>query len=129
MMHYNCSNFLHNALDHQPTPKEVLRFLVDLQVSKFLSKSIFSIGRPHNDTRINASKCFKFRSTSAITLHPKVFGKSMFTYSGACQAKVALSVESKLHNRNCRSYWNLEVFARVPRLEANYVSIYKLQPL
>ena len=46
-----------------------------------------------------------------------------------CQAKVVVSAKSKLHNRNCRSYSNLEVYARVPRLESNYVFINKLQPL
>ena len=60
--------------------------------------------------------------TSAITLHPIMFEKSMFTYSCACQADVA---ESKLPSR----YWNLEVYARVPRLESTYVSICRLQPL
>jgi hypothetical protein len=37
--------------------------------------------------------------------------------------------ESKLLSRNCRSYWNLEVSARVPRLESSYVYICKLQPV
>ena len=32
-------------------------------------------------------------------------------------------------SRNCTSSWNLEMFARVPRLESNYVSICKLQTL
>ena len=31
-------------------------------------------------------------------------------------------------SRSCKSLWNLEVYTRVPRLESNYVSIYKLQP-
>ena len=44
-------------------------------------------------------------------------------------AKVAFNAESKLQSQNCKSYWNLKVFARVPRLESNYVSIYKLQSL
>ena len=60
---------------------------------------------------------------------PSIFGKSTVTYSCACQAKVAVGAESKLHNRNCRSYWNLEVSTRVPRLESSDVSICKLQPL
>jgi hypothetical protein len=64
-----------------------------------------------------------------ITLHPILFGKSTFTYRCACQAEVAVSAESKLQSRNCRSYWNLKVSARGPRLESNYVSTCKLQPL
>ena len=74
-------------------------------------------------------QCFKFPLIYAIILHPNLFGKSTFTYSCACKAKVASSVESKLQRRNWRTYWNLEVFARVPRLESNYVYVLKLQPL
>ena len=70
-----------------------------------------------------------FQSTSTITLHPIKFGKSTFTYSCACQAEVAMSVESKLQSWNCKSYWNLKVSTRVAILESNYVSIYKLKPL
>jgi hypothetical protein len=40
-----------------------------------------------------------------------------------------MSAESKSQSRNCRNHRNLEVFARVPRLESNYVYICKLQPL
>ena len=101
-------------------------------MSKILAQSIFFIQRPHDDTRINASKCFKFQSTFAITLHPILFGKSTFTYSRACQAEVAVIAKSKLKNRNCKSCWNLEVFAKVPRLEYTYAFIcklHKLQPL
>ena len=72
---------------------------------------------------------FKFQSNSAITLHPILFEESMFTYSYACQAEVAVSVESKLQSWNCRSYWNLKVSARMPRLESIFVSICKLQLL
>jgi hypothetical protein len=72
---------------------------------------------------------FQVQSTSAITLHPILFGKSTLTYSCACQAEVVVSAKSKLHSRNCKSYWNFEVFARVPRLASNYVSICKLQAL
>ena len=46
----------------------------------------------------------------------------MFTYSYACQTKVAVSAESKLQEL-------LEVFARAPKLESIYVFICKLQPL
>ena len=58
-----------------------------------------------------------------------MFEKSTFLYSCVCQAEVVVSAESKLQSQNCRSYWNLEVYARVPRLESNYVSICKLQQL
>ena len=58
-----------------------LRFLVDFQMSKILAQSIFSIGRPHNDTRINAFNVSSFNRNFAITLHPTLFGKSTFTYS------------------------------------------------
>jgi hypothetical protein len=74
-------------------------------------------------------KCFKFESTLAITLHQIMFEKSTFTYRCACQAKVVVSAESKLKSQIYRSYWNLEVFERVPRLESSYVFIRKLQPL
>ena len=63
-----------------------------------------------------------------IILHPIFFGKSTFTCSCACQAEVAVSAKSKLQSPNCRNYQNMEVSARVPRLESNYVSC-KLQPL
>ena len=58
-----------------------------------------------------------------------MFRKSTFTYSCACRAEVAVNAESKFQSRNCKSYWNLKVFTRVPRLEPNYVSTYKLQTL
>jgi hypothetical protein len=40
--------------------------------------------------------------------------------------KVTVNAESKLQSQNCKSYWNLEVSARVPRLESSYVLICKL---
>ena len=58
-----------------------------------------------------------------------MFGNSTFTYRSACQAEVALNAQLKLQSRNYKSYWNLEVSARVPRLESNYVLFFKLQPL
>ena len=36
----------------------------------------------------------------------------------ACQAEVVVNAESKVQSWNCKSYWNLEVSARVPRLES-----------
>ena len=96
---------------------------------QFSSVQIFSpIHIFHRNTALRYShqciRCFKFPSTSTITLHPILFGKSTFTSNCACQAEVA-----SLQSRNCKSYWNLEVSTRVPRLESRYVSIYKLQPL
>ena len=38
-------------------------------------------------------------------------------------------VGSKLQSWNFRSFWNLEVYVREPRLESSYVSVCKLQPL
>ena len=58
-----------------------------------------------------------------------MFGESMFTYSCACLAEVAANAMSKLHSQNCGSYWKLEVSIGVPRLESNYVSICKFQPV
>ena len=49
--------------------------------------------------------------------------------SCACQAEIEVGAEWKLQSRDCRNYWNLEVFAKVPRLESNDDSLYKLQPL
>ena len=57
---------------------------------------MFTIGRPHNDIHINASNVSSFKSNSAITLHPNMFGKSTFTYCCVCQAEVAVIAESKL---------------------------------
>ena len=45
----------------------------------------------------------------------------MFTYSYACQAKVAES--------NSTIYWNVKMSTRVPRLDSSYFSNCKLQPL
>ena len=70
---------------------------------------------------------FQVQLTSTVTFHPTVFGESMFTYNCACQAKVAICAESKSHSQNCSSYLNLEMSTRVPRIESNYVFIYKLQ--
>ena len=53
---------------------------------------------------------------------------STFPYNCVCEAEVAINTKLMLHSRNGKSYWNFEVFVRVPRLESNYVSIYKLQP-
>jgi hypothetical protein len=80
-------------------------------------------------TLISMHPMFQVSIDSAITLHPILFGKSTFTYSVACQAEVVVSVELKLQRQNCKSCWNLEVCARVPRLESNYVSTCKLQSL
>ena len=98
-------------------------------MSKILAQSIFSSGRPHNDTRINASNVSSFNRLLRSLFTPIPVGKSMFTYNHACQSEVAVKVQSKLQSRNCKSYWNLKVSARVPRLESNCVFIRKLEPL
>ena len=45
------------------------------------------------------------------------------------RSHIVVLAKPKLQRRDRMSHWNLEVFARVPRLESNYVSICKLQPL
>ena len=92
------------------------------QVSICLVQSIFSIGRPLNDdTRINASNVSSFNPLM----------RSLFTQ--LClenpRSHIVVLVKPKLQSRNYKSYWNMEVSARVPRLESNYDFIYKLQAL
>ena len=101
--------------------RQALHFLVDFQVSKILAQSIFSIGRPHNDTRINASNVSSFKGLL----------RSLFTqfYLKNPRSHIVVLAKPKLQSRNYKSYWNLEVYARVPRLESSYVCICKLQPL
>ena len=94
-------------------------------MSKILAQSIFSIGRPHYDTRINAS------NVSSLNR----FMQSLFTQ--CClenpQSHIVVLAKPKLQlvlNRNCKVeiagvIWNLEVSARVPRLESN--NFYYLQ--
>ena len=96
---------------------------------KIVAQFIFSIRRSHNDTRINASNVSSFNRILWSLFTRLCFWESTFTLKHACQAEVAVNAESKLQSRNCKSYWNSEVFARVLRLESNYVSICKLQPL
>jgi hypothetical protein len=103
---------------------KVLQFLVEFQVLEILAQSKFSIGRPHNDTRINASNVPSFNQLL----------RSLFTQ--LCLEKprshIVVFAKPKLQlvpSRNCRNYWNLEMSAIVPRLEFSYVSICKFQPL
>ena len=102
--------------------------LIDFQVSKILAQSIISIGRPHNNTCINASNVSSFNRLL----------RSLFTQSCLENLRLHITVlvnpklqlaEPKLHSRNWKRYCNLEVSARVPRVESNYVNICKLQPL
>ena len=109
-MHQNYIDFLHNALNHRPTPKaRALRFLVGFQVSN-LAQFIFSIRRPHNDTRISASNvsCFNWLlrslSTKLCLEHPR--------------SHIVVLPNPKLQSVqgwSCRSYWKLKVSARMPR--------------
>ena len=98
-------------------------------MSKILAHSIVSMGRLHNNACINASSVSSFYWLLRSFFTQFCLEKSTFTYSCGCHAEVAVGVELKLHNWNCRSYWNLKVSARVPRLDSSYVSICKLQPL
>ena len=100
---------------------KAVRFLVDFQVSKILAQSIFSIGKLHNDTCIKASSVSSFNQ-----LLRSLFAQLCLENP---HSHIALLAKLKLQSRNCKSSWNLEVFARVPRLESNYVFICKLQPL
>ena len=126
-MHSNYLDFLHNALSHRPTP--------NANSSGFWSISKCQNFKPNPypslEDRImalatqNASNVSNFnRLMRSILFHLNLLGKSSFTYSCACQAKVPISAESKLQD-----YWTLEVFTGVPRLKSSYVSIYKFQPL
>ena len=98
-------------------------------MSKILAQSIFSIGRPNNDTRINASNvsssnwlqqslftqfCLENpRSHIVVLAKPKL--QSVLSWS--CKVKITWLI----------GIW--KCVARVPRLESSYVSICKLQPL
>ena len=84
---------------------------------------------PLEDRRMTLASMHPMFQVSISFCHhssPNLFGKSMFTYSFTCQVEVVVSAESKLHSRNCKIHWNLEVSARVPRLESNYVSTCKI---
>ena len=73
-------------------------------MSKFLAQSIFSIGRPHNDTRIDASNVSSFNRLL----------QSHFTHlclENPC-SHITMLAELKLQSmpsRSCRIYWNLQV--------------------
>ena len=90
------------------------------QSPPFLAQFIFFIGRPHNEARINTSNVSSFN-----WLLRSLFIQLCLKNSSTRIVKLA---ELKFWSQNCRSYWNLEVYARMPRLESNYVAIYKLQP-
>ena len=78
-------------------------------MSKILAQSIFSIKSPYNGTRIHASNVSSFNQIL----------RSLFTQlclENPCSHIVVFS-KPKLQSWNCRSYWNLEVSIRVPRLE------------
>ena len=98
-MHSNYLDFLHNALSHRPTP--------NANSSDFWSNSKCQNFKPNPypplEDRImalatqNASNVSNFnRLMRSILFHLNLLGKSSFTYSCACQAKVPISAESKL---------------------------------
>jgi hypothetical protein len=98
-------------------------------VSKILAQCIFFIGRPHHDTCINASNASSFNRLLWSLFTQFCLEKPRSHISCACQDEVVANAKSKLHSQNCRSYWKLEVYAKMPRLESNYVFICKLQSL
>ena len=104
--------------------RQAFWFLVDFQVSKILAQSIFSVRRPHNDTRINASNVSSFN-----WLLRSFFTQICWENPRSLIVVLAKVKLQSMLSQNCRSYWNLEVSARVPRLESRCVSICKLQPL
>ena len=122
MMHKNYLDPLHNALNHHPTPKaKSYGFWLISKCPKILAQFIFSIGRPHNDTHINASNVSSFNWLM----------RSLFTQFCLKNplSHIIVFAKLKLQSRNCKSYWKLEMFARVPRMESNYFFIWKFQPL
>ena len=118
MMHLNYLDSLHNALNHKG---KVLWFLVDFQVSKSLARSIFSIGRTHDGTRIDASNVLSFDR-----LLQSLF--TQFCLENPRSHRGVLA-KPKLQSWNCKIWLNWKVSARVPRLESNYAFICELQPL
>ena len=61
MMHGQNWDSLHNALNHHPIPKaKPFNFWSISKCQEILVRSIFSIGRPHNDSHINASNVSSF---------------------------------------------------------------------
>jgi hypothetical protein len=116
---------MHNAFNHHPTSKAKswVRFWVNFQVSKFLLQSIFPLENCMMTLALT-HPMFQVSVDSLITLQ-------QFSLQNPCSHIVVLA-KPKLQSVpswNCRSYWNLEVYGRVPRLESNYVPICKLQPL
>ena len=99
-------------------------------MSNILAQSTFFIGSLHNDACMNASDVSSFNRllwslfTQLCLDYPRSHIVVLY------EAEVVVSAESKLHSRKFyKSYWNLEVYARMPRLESNYVYICKLHPL
>ena len=84
---------------------------------KTLAQSMFPTRRSHNDTRTNAYNVSSFNRLLRSLFTQSCFRKATFTYSCACQAdsEVAVNANLELRSQNCKSYWNLEVSARVPR--------------
>ena len=61
LMHQKYLDILHNAPNHHPAPKaKPSNFWSIFKCPKVLAQSIFSIGRPHDNARINASNVSSF---------------------------------------------------------------------
>ena len=93
-------------------------------MSKILAQFKIFIGRSHNDTCINASNVSSFNR-----LLQSLFAQLCLEKP---HSHIVVFAKPKLQlvpSRNCMNYWNLEVSARVPRLESSYFSICKFQPL
>ena len=102
--------------------QSALWFLVHFQVSKILARSMFSIGRPHNDTHIHASNVSSFnqllqslvtqlclenlRSHIAMLAKPKL----QPVPSWSCRVKNARVIGIWKCLLGCHSYWNPTMF-------------------
>ena len=100
--------------------------LVDFHVPKILAEFMFSIGRLHNDTHTKASNVSSFNRLLQSLLTQGLFENPRSRIVVLANLKIAIGAESKMHTQNYMSYWNLEVHARVPRLESSYVCTCKL---
>ena len=66
-------------------------------------------------TDVPMAMAMAMMASSVVPFIPNILAISLKhhfrIYSYACQAKIAVIAESKLQSRNCKSYWNLKVFA------------------
>ena len=78
---------------------------------KFLAQFIFSIGRPHDDTHINASNVFSSFNQLLQSLFTQLCLENPRSHIGVLAKLKLQSVPSP----TCKSYWNLEV-SRVSKI-------------